>query len=178
MEGFADIESPVRIGLLALIGWTALIILLVTSLTLLLYYYLRQRNRGRRESDTPKASPLEIALNQLEKLRSACGQLEADPFVVKVSDVVRNYLEAALSVPAKEQTSEEFLHTLQTQGNLPGILQNKMPAFLDQCDRVKFAQQSLGDEQKWALLETASTVVTETNQDLSPFSPGNKEGSR
>lgn len=166
MEGFADIEAPLRVGWLVLVAWSALAILLILGLALLAATILRRRGKAALESSQTKINPLEEALARLNHLRTECDHLEADPFVVQVSDVVRNYLEAALMVPAREQTSEEFLHTLQIKGDLPPILHDHMPGFLAQCDRVKFARQLLAEGQKQDLLQTAGTVVTETDQVL------------
>ena len=111
-------------------------------------------------------SPLEIALSRLEQLKESGETLEADPYTVEVSDIVRDYLESSLKVPAKEQTSEEFLLSLQSLGNLPPVLQEHMPEFLNQCDWVKFARQSLGLEQRHDLLRTAESVVDVTDTHL------------
>ncbi len=165
MEGFADIEGPVRIGLWLLIGWIGLAILAIAGLIALIVFLIRRRPEATGPA-VPERSPLEIALDRLEHLQEEGSEMEADPFVVEVSDIVRNYLENSLEIPAQEQTSEEFLHTLQTKGDLPGILEQHMPEFLEQCDRVKFARQILALAQREVLLETASTVVRETDSDI------------
>ena len=173
MDGFADIEGPVRIGLWLLIGWIGLAILAIAALIALIVFLIRRRPKPTGPA-VPERSPLEIALGRLEHLQEEGSEMEADPYVVEVSDIVRNYLENSLEIPAQEQTSEEFLHTLQTKGDLPGILELHMPEFLEQCDRVKFARQILALAQREVLLETASTVVRETDSDIHQL-PGEQE---
>ena len=165
MEGFADIEGPVRIGLWSLIGWIGLAILAVTAFVFLIAYLVKRRPKASAAA-VPERSALEVALDRLQHLQSEGSNMDADPFVVEVSDIVRFYLEAALKIPAREQTSEEFLHELQVNGSLPKILDQHMPHFLEQCDRVKFARQVLALAQREVLLQTAGTVVRETDSDI------------
>jgi hypothetical protein len=166
MEGFADIEGPVRIGIWELVGMAALVILCMALLAGLITYLLRRKRNGESGPAVPERSPLEIALSRLTQLESSGRDLESDPFVVEVSDIVRDFLESSLEIPAKEQTSEEFLSALQQSGSLPDVLRAHMPPFLQQCDLVKFARQSLEGDQRLRLLSTAGTVVRETDADL------------
>jgi hypothetical protein len=162
MEGFADIEGPVRIGMLWL--WIALGILGVIVLAATAWLFARTRKSV---ATAPRfeslRSPLDIAHDRLDNLKKTGESLEADPFTVEVSDIVRDYLESSLEIPAKEQTSEEFLLTLQSGQALPKVLEEHMPAFLNQCDWVKFAKQDLKLEQRHSLLQTAETVVDVTD---------------
>lgn len=166
MDGFADIEGPVRIGIWGLVGITALVILGLAVLVSLVIYLARRRRARENGPIIPERSPLEIALGRLTQLESSGRDLESDPFVVEVSDIVRDYLESSLEIPAKEQTSEEFLSALQRSGGLPDVLKDHMPPFLNQCDLVKFARQSLEENQRLKLLSTAGTVVRETDADI------------
>jgi len=165
MEGFADIEGPVSVGQLWLM---ILLAILCTAAAVLIVRFLwkRRKKTASQQALAAVRSPLEIALGRLEQLKSSGETLEADPYTVEVSDIVRDYLESCLNVPAKEQTSEEFLLSLQAMGELPPVLKEHMPEFLNQCDWVKFARQSLGIEQRHNLLKTAETVVDVTDTHL------------
>lgn len=166
MENFADIEGPVQLGILGLVI-AVVAILAGIALAVLLIRWLARRPDSAAEAPTARRrSPFELAVERLESLRSSQSTLEAEPFTVEVSDIVRDYLEEALEVPAREQTSEEFLQTLQSREDMPGALQENMPPFLDACDRVKFARQSLGDAQRETLLNTAQIVVQSTDTHL------------
>lgn len=163
MENFADIEGPVRIGLfwLILLGVIGIALFALLAFSL---HRLRQRRLARPSAAAgPRRSPREIALERLTRLKTSQTGLAAEPFTVEVSDIVRDYLEEALEVPAREQTSEEFLGSLQSAPNLPPVLHEQMPAFLQQCDFVKFARQSLLGNQRESLLQTAETVVESTD---------------
>jgi hypothetical protein len=171
MESFADIEGPVRIGLLQLLLIWSLGLLLAALLGTLLWRLFRKRSAREAGPDVPLRSPREIAFERLQRLRGDPAGLEAEPFTVEVSDIVRQFLEAALKIPAREQTSEEFLTAVQSDPALPEVLREHMPPFLDQCDRVKFARQALAGEQRERLLQTAESVIAETDQDLRPAPP-------
>jgi hypothetical protein len=165
MEGFHDIEGPVLLDWPWF--WILLGLVILLSLILVLGRLLKSRpERPRQKAAPPPIPPLEVALGELEALRRHALDLEADPFTVKVSDTVRTYLEAALSIPAREQTSEEFLRLLQERRDLPAPLRHYMPAFLEQSDRVKFAAQNLEAEGRSGLLDNAEAVVRETDTAL------------
>lgn len=168
MENFADIEGPVRIGIGSIILWSVIAILLLGATAFLLARLRRRLKRESVDPAAPRRSPLEIAITRLEQLKDTNEELDADAFTVEVADIVRDYLEASLEIPAREQTSEEFLLALQEQTDLPDILGEHMPGFLEQCDRVKFARQVLEGGQRESLLVTAGTVVRETEAALRP----------
>lgn len=149
-----------------LLGWIGLGILLAAVVIFLLSYWLKKRPK-QQGPVVVQRSPLEIALERLEELEIRGMQMEPDPFVVEVSDIVRFYLENSLRIPALEQTSEEFLQALNERKDVPAVLEQYMPQFLEQCDRVKFARQLLAHSQREGLLATAGSVVRETDADLS-----------
>lgn len=167
MEQFADIEGPVRIGVMGIVLITLAVVVAVIVAVLIIRTFLRRATSKPELSGDPVRSPFEIAIGRLQALRTSQSGLEAEPFTVEVSDIVRDYLEESLSVPAREQTSEEFLQTLQARNDAPDSLRENMPLFLEECDKVKFARQSLAGGQKEALLETARTVVESTQAHLS-----------
>ena len=170
MEGFADIEGPLNIGLI----WLLYLIAGLSVIALgVLFWIVRMRRRpgGIMASPEPVKSPLEIALDRLNYLRDSGEKLEADPYTVEVSDIVRDYLESSLRIPAREQTSEEFLQSLQQNAQLPEVLKDHMPDFLSQCDWVKFAKQNLEQPQRETLLKTAETVVDVTDSHLQEAHP-------
>jgi len=168
MESFADIEGPVRIGLGFLLLWVAVVGALAGVAAVLLRKFLARSRDGGSRTQVAEISPLDRALQRLGILREAYRDQEAEAFSVEVSDIVRDFLEDVLEIPAREQTSEEFLHALSGKQDLPRVLHESMPAFLEACDRVKFARQELSSTEREPLLQTAEGVVRETNQALHP----------
>ncbi len=158
MEDFADIEGLVPIGLPVWV-WLALAAVLLGLVAVAVGLWLRRRRTPAPASAEPVRAPREVALERLAALRAREASMAAEPFTVEVSDIVRDYLEAALAIPAREQTSEEFLQALEARPDLPAALRAHMPPFLEQCDRVKFARQDLAGAQRGTLLQAAQAVV-------------------
>ena len=168
MENFADIEGPVRIGIVWMLVVSIIAVLLLAAVGILIACKRRRSSKSVEETAAPRQSPLEVAIARLQQLQASNEEIDPDAFTVEAADIVRDYLEATLEIPAREQTSEEFLLTLQARNDLPAVLREHMPGFLEQCDRVKFARQILAGNQRESLLTTAGTVVRETESALNP----------
>ena len=165
MDTFADIEGPVRIGFLFWI-LIAAASLFAAAIAYAVVKKIRSRPKKLVVPVVKGPSPVEMALGRLEKLRADGLQMDAEPFTVEVSDIVRHYLEAALKIPAREQTTEEFLQGIEFLKQMPEPLKDHMPPFLTACDMVKFARQSLAIEKRSELLDTATTVVSATESSI------------
>lgn len=175
MEPFADIEGAVRIG------WSPLWWLLLIPVAAIFGCWLLKRLRAAKHAATtagpPPRPPAEIAREALAELKATGVNLAAEPFTVRLTDILRSYIEAALEVPAREQTSEEFLEEIQRKPSLPAILRERMPEFLSACDRVKFARQDMNAAVRDDLIQTADRVIEASESQLSkPAGPTAKEG--
>lgn len=132
-------------------------------LVLLLFAtWISRRRKVRTNRPEPIEPPEDKARRLLHALREEGAQLEAEEFTVRVSTILRVYLEEALSVPAPEQTSEEFLQELRGQSWLTPELQTDLKEFMHLADLVKFARQSLDEDQRRRLLDSAVQVVDRT----------------
>ncbi len=137
---------------------------------------LWRRCRRKRETALPAApaeEPHQKARRLLEALRRDGHQLEAEPFTVEVSRILRVYLEEALRIPAQEQTSEEFLSGLRDQTWPSAELRAELEEFMRLADLVKFARQSLSSSQRAGLLDSALQVVERTEPNRSSQTPPN-----
>lgn len=86
----------------------------------------------------------ERAVKRLAKLESEGlpAAERADAWYVELSDIVRRYIEDQFGVRAPELTTEEFLQEARRSVDLTGRSQELLSAFLERCDRVKFAAYS------------------------------------
>lgn len=104
-----------------------------------LYHLL---NRPRRQRRVPVAPPHETALAALNTLRALHlvehGKIEE--YYVRLSAIVRRYLEDRFSVRAPEMTTEEFLVAVAGDGRLASPHRRLLGDFLSQADLVKFAR--------------------------------------
>lgn len=155
-NGLYDIRGPITLWpdwlLFALMGG-------VLVLGLVAYFSLRAYWRRPAQPSVPEKSPQEIAMQELEQLRDQAKDLPPEPFSVKVTQLLRSYLEDAFHIPAPEQTSEEFLLSVEKDPRFPGDIRDSLPSFMERCDLVKFARQDLNTNEKFHLLQNAENIV-------------------
>lgn len=82
-----------------------------------------------------------------------------EAFYVRLSDIVRRYIELRFGLGAPEQTTEEFLTTVVRTGGLLVTHRDALDAFLQHCDLVKFARfQPTPDDMQQALASATRFV--------------------
>jgi hypothetical protein len=104
--------------------------------------------------------PEEIALQELNRLLAedllARGAIKL--FHLRISDILRHYVENRFGLKAPERTTEEFLLELsQAESSASAVLHNHktlLTDFLTQCDLVKFAmhEPSIVESQKTVMI--------------------------
>ena len=109
----------------------------------------------------PPPGPHERALADLRSLRDALAQAD-DSFHVRVSAVVRTYIEERFDVHAPEMTTEEFVQSPRASEMLAPAHWTLLSGFLSRCDMVKFALQPSGAADRVRLLDEAERFVRET----------------
>ncbi len=111
--------------------------------------------------------PGEIALAELTSLlgERLCEKGLFDRFFVRLSDIVRHYVESRFECPVVSQTTEEFL-TAISQGEVFDEEQQKLlGGFLTQCDSVKFAGIAVNAEVAHASGENCKRVIVTTMEE-------------
>ena len=144
---------PLAIGAAAVLG--------VGALGAVLFWWL---NRPRRQRQVPPRPPHEEALAALSLLQ-AQRLIEAGKFgeyYVRLSAIVRQYLEQRFQLRAPEMTTEEFLSAASTGTRLGTHHRRLLAEFLSQADLVKFARHfpTLSDAE--AAYAAARRFVEET----------------
>jgi hypothetical protein len=137
--------------------WRTLLITLTTAAAL---YFLRKLFR-RRSKPISNRDPRQEALAALDHLASenlpAKGQIE--PFYVRLTGIVRHYMEEAHGIRAPEQTTQEFLR--QSLDLLNTDMRDHLKEFLISADLVKFARLRPGTTETESALTSARTVILE-----------------
>lgn len=100
-------------------------------------------------------------MTELER-RGWPGQGEADAWYVELSDIVRRYIEDRFGVRAPELTTEEFLREAQARLRLQASQRQLLEAFLETCDRVKFAGYRPGATESQRAFEEAGRFLADT----------------
>ena len=140
-----DIKGPVAVPKdYRPLLWIAAAVLAVIGLAVALYWLLNRRRRA--VALVPPRPAHEVALEALAKLHAA-RLLEAgrhEEFYVRLSDIVRTYLEMRFHLRAPEMTTEEFLQAAQRDPQLAPPQRSALATFLADADLVKFARHVPG----------------------------------
>jgi len=142
--------------------WIVLIASLVMVLGaggVLLYRATRARAKV-----AARRSAYEEAVAKLEAMEAG-GAPEAatvDAWFVELSAIVRSYLERRYEIRAPELTTEEFLQVAARNEGISTDHRALLSAFLERCDRVKFAGYRPDSDESLASLKAARAFVEDT----------------
>jgi hypothetical protein len=125
---------------------------------------LAWRAAQKRANVARQRSAYDDAVAKLRALedRGAPAADDADAWFVELSAIVRSYLERRYVIRAPELTTEEFLLEAARSGRLTAEHRSLLEAFLERCDRVKFAGYRPDSEESLASLKAARAFVEDT----------------
>jgi hypothetical protein len=132
---------------------------------LLALAFLAVRARRRRQRAAIRRSASDIAFGRLAALEGRGlpeGRDAVDAWYVELSDIVRRYIEDRFAIRAPELTTEEFLREARRLRELGEPQRAALSAFLEGCDRVKFAAHQPAAEESREALGLARRLVEET----------------
>jgi hypothetical protein len=158
-----DIAAPVTLARRGLPAWVWAALSVLVALACLGGIWWWYRRRHRRTPPLPQPAHV-LALQALECLRreDLIVQQRVEEYYIRLSDILRRYVEWRFGLRAPEQTTEEFLVAVLATGGLIATHRSLLSTFLQHCDLVKFArhQPSPGDmQQAW---ESARGFVEQT----------------
>ncbi len=110
---------------------------------------------------TPPAMPTAraTALARLREIRNRIGAIDGYQLSILASDVLRNFFSATLRIPATQQTSPEFLASLQDRLDVSPDQRLRIGNFLARVDAAKFAHELPSDSELENLLDHAVEIV-------------------
>lgn len=116
------------------------------------------------ETVIPPRPPWEIAYESLKKLaeENLVSQGMIKEFYIRLSNIVRYYIENRFSVKAPDMTTEEFLFSLKGADWLSASQKEALKGFLNCCDMVKFAKYASHDQEIQESFALAKRLVDET----------------
>lgn len=143
--------------------WTLLAALLLALLAGVIGVLIR-RSRKQGPLPAPAVPAHEIALQALRDLKAEpwLDRGELETYYVKLSSIVRHYLENRFNLHAPEQTTEEFIREASNHSALNAEQQERVQAFLIQSDLVKFARFTPTVSEADAAYDSAVRLVDET----------------
>ena len=159
-----------------------LVLLLIAGIGAFIYWYIKKRQKEKIEEEIYK-TPIEKAtslLNNLEK-KELWQQGEVKEYYSQLTDIVRNYIEEAIEIPAMESTTSELIEGLKVASKkkkmkLSQETIDNLFVVLKQADLVKFAKSKPLDfeitedrkkiEKSIITLDKAIPVVVENDDEL------------
>jgi hypothetical protein len=120
--------------------------------------------RGRGLQEVDRLSPEQMALRDLATLESS-GLLEkrqVQPFYVRLTDILRHYIEGQFGLRAPRSTTGEFLVEMGYSNVLNPPQQQALGHFLRAADMVKFARHEPSADSGRLALSEARHFVEET----------------
>ena len=162
-----DIRGPLSLARRwwGVVLWVALAAVMVAGVA----YYLHRQRRAEPESRpaVPRAPPRpfhELALEALRALEKSSllerGQVKE--YHVRISEIIRRYIEGQLEVPALELTTHEVADGMR-RAALGAPTADAFRSFLERCDLVKFAKLRPGPEDSRELMGRARELVRMTS---------------
>lgn len=110
----------------------------------------------------PPAPPEVTARQRLAAIRHLIAEGRHQEFVVEVSAILRDYIEARFGLKAPRLSTEEFLFEAERGSHLDARWRESLAGFLQQCDQVKFALAHLQPPRMEVLHTTAETFIDDT----------------
>jgi hypothetical protein len=148
----------------------------------LVFLALRLRRRVRVKARERQKTPEELAREELEQLlaEDLPNKGLAKEFYVRLTGIVRRYIEATTGLRAPEQTTEEFLRDMRSKQVFDTVRAGRLAGFLEAADMVKYAGLQPGQEQVSESVARAREFVgVDASADIQPASalpPPEKEG--
>lgn len=144
--------------------WTTILFAVSAAAVLLSSALLLLRGWRSRRRIAAKRDAYAEAIAKLRSLeaRGAPEDESADAWFVELSAIVRSYLEHRYDIRAPELTTEEFLGVAARAPELTTAHRTQLSAFLERCDRVKFAGYRPDSNESIDTLAAARAFIEET----------------
>ena len=159
-----DIAPPVKLAWRGLPIWAWIAIAAALVLVAVAFLLWRRARRRRLQRGEPSEPAHLLALAALDRLQSddLIALQRIDEFYVRVSSILRYYIEWRFALRAPEQTTEEFLDAMLVAGGPIAEYRDLLSAFLKHCDLVKFARHHPATDDMHNALQRAREFVEQT----------------
>lgn len=154
-QDFHDISPPVDYSLIPTWAIFLCAFLALSIVGLIIWQIIRWRRRRPKHIETPG----ERALKLLELARVEIARETPYQFSIRVSDILRRYVNEQYHLPLTRQTSVEFLEALARTSSFSADERSLLGDFLNRCDLIKFARYDATTADSELLLEEASRFV-------------------
>ena len=166
-DDLRDVKAPVAFPSRHILLWILLTLLIISAVV---YFYYSRKGAKRAKKLSPEVfkTAWEKAYERLEALAQS-GLLEQGDFAayyMRLSDIIRRYMEDRFQIRAPEMTTEEFLNYLRNAPALNVQQGGVLADFLSSCDMVKFAKYLPRVEEARKNTQLARRIVDETKEEF------------
>lgn len=117
-------------------------VLLLSGFAYLVFYLIKKRKRKEESKPQLKIPPHIWAFEELKRLDSdkLWQQGRVKDFHIRLTDILRTYIERRMNIPALEMVSSEIIQAISNQNDVSADLVKKAKNLFDISDMVKFAK--------------------------------------
>jgi len=148
------------------ITWLTISLLLIISI--ILFVYLKNIRKTVKITETVEEliDPYAEALMAIEELQAQKNIIQPKPFVFRLSEILRIYIQKKFNMPAMELTGEEFIVEVVSNPFFSGNYEELLREFVNLGDLVKYSKESTDTSQISLLLDSALYFVKDTHSRL------------
>lgn len=166
----ADLPIPIFKSFSQLIEENLFLIVLSIFIIITVLFFIlllrKKKNGESSEKESEIIDPYEDALSNIQSLQDQKPVLSAKPFVFRLSEILRIYVERVFKVPAMELTGEEFMREIASHTFFKNRYDKILQEFVNQGDHIKYSKENSEDGQMNLLLDTALHFVKDTHKKL------------
>ena len=143
-----------------------LIPILTITLAFIVWRYIKKKKLNLEEKEVAlPVDPFEEAIRSISELQNEkIG--DPKPFVFRLSEILRVYVERLFKLPAMELTGEEFMREIATHSFFKNRYESTLMEFIEQGDRIKYSKEEFSLTITEQLLELALHFVRDTHTKL------------
>tara|TARA_B110000003_G_scaffold255668_1_gene272640 strand:- start:2375 stop:2968 length:594 start_codon:yes stop_codon:yes gene_type:complete len=166
----ADLPIPIFKSFSQLIEENLFLIVLSIFIIITVLFFIlllrKKKNGESSEKESEIIDPYKDALSNIQSLQDQKPVLSAKPFVFRLSEILRIYVERVFKVPAMELTGEEFMREIASHTFFKNRYDKILQEFVNQGDHIKYSKENSEDGQMNLLLDTALHFVKDTHKKL------------
>ena len=158
--------------------WISILSLALIIIVIVFYFIRKRKKSSQTETIEESLDPYQEALLAIEELQGRKLQLEPKPFVFRLSEILRIYVQKRFQMPAMELTGEEFIVEIASNPFFSRNYEDLLRDFVDQGDHVKYSKEATETSQINLLLDSALFFVKDTNKRIEDQKLAKDEGGK